>query len=122
MPASWSAWSISGQTFLVGLDVLVDPLGSDAEDERGALGHDDSLTTRTTRVPRAVDALDTAQLDVGCGRRAGDEGERTLLEPVVGEPGQRFGQELDDLRLVDDADVEVGDECERAAAFVLRRP
>ena len=37
------------------------------------------------------------------------------------ERGERLGDELDDLVLLDDADVQVGDERDRAAALGRRR-
>jgi hypothetical protein len=66
---------------------------------------------------RAVDALDPVELDVGRRRRAGDERDRPAL---AGDALDRLGDELDDLRRLDDADVEVGDERQRAPALLRR--
>src|SRR3954452_23726843 len=60
----------------------------------------------------SVDALDPLQLDVRCRRRARDERQRAALEAA--EHGERLRHRLDDLTPADDADVQVGDERERA--------
>src|SRR5205823_3071939 len=67
---------------------------------------------------RAVDALDSLELDVGGRRRPRDERQRPSLEPSEG--GERLRHRLHDLVGADDADMEVWDERQRAPA--LRRP
>src|SRR5215210_4977005 len=115
MPASFSASSISGHTSRwartysstrSGLTRRTNPtrcvisalLLHDHDDERS----------------RSVDALDSFQFDVGGGRRAGHECERATLEAA--ERGERLGHGLHDLVRPDDANVDVGDERERAPA------
>ena len=43
-------------------------------------------------------------------------GRRSLADECAGDARSPSGHELDDLRQLDDADMEVGDECQRAAA------
>ena len=71
-------------------------------------------------LPWAVNALDAAQLDVRGRRRAGDQRDRPTLgsDQFSGTP-KPLGYELDDLRSVDDADMEIGDQRQRAAAARL---
>ena len=66
-----------------------------------------------------MDALDALELDVGGRRRARDEDDRAPIAGGRGEAGDQLGHGLDDLLLADDADVEVGHECDRAAALAL---
>ena len=54
-----------------------------------------------------MDALDPAQLDVRCGGRPGDQGDGSPFEVLARDELECFGYELDDLRLDDDADVEI---------------
>ena len=73
-------------------------------------GHDD------VEHPRAVDALDAVELDVGSGRRAGDERDRAAVGGGVGELRDGVGHRGDDVARLDDADVMVGHERQRAPA------
>ena len=63
-----------------------------------------------------MDSFDPIQLDVGGGRRPGDERDRpTIAVYELGQSRHRLGHELDDLGLVDDADMKVGNEASRHA-------
>ena len=67
---------------------------------------------------RAVHPLDAIELDVRGRRGARDEGHRPPLDPHdLIEEGNRLGNQLDDLTLLDDAEVEVGHERDRTAPF-----
>ncbi len=75
---------------------------------------------RHVQSPRAVHALDPVELDVGGGRRPGDERERPPGPDRLLEPRDRLGNEAHDLILPDDADVKVRHEGQRPPA--LARP
>src|SRR6266851_8849736 len=65
--------------------------------------------------PRSVDALDSFQFDVGGGRRARHERERSTLATT--KRSERLRHRLHDLIRANDADVDVRDERERAPAL-----
>ena len=70
-------------------------------------------TTITWRTPRAVHALDPVELDVAGGAGSADPGQRAGRVQHV----ERVGHVGDHLGRLDDADVAVGDEGDRATAL-----
>src|SRR5262245_51218813 len=70
-------------------------------------------------LPGAVDALDAVELDVGSGRRGGDQRDRRAQARGIAQRGDRFGNDLHDLVGLDHTDVQVYNEADRATAFVI---
>src|SRR5947209_4658232 len=117
MPASLIAASISGQTSRCAATYSSMRSGftSSSKPTRSAtfvLLFDDEHE----ETPRAVHALDSPELDVRRGARAGYERQRARC--ARREAIERLGHRLHDLRPAYDADVEIGDERQRASAFL----
>ena len=74
------------------------------------------LDEQDLEAPRTMDAFDAIELDVARGARPRDEGERPA---GALEGADRVGHGGEDLRTLDDADVQVGDERQRAASRPL---
>ena len=77
--------------------------------------------TSTTSVRGPWTPSTRLELDVGGRGRPGDERHGRRAARPSGADRGRLGDELDDLAPRDDADVEVGDERERAAALARAR-
>src|SRR5438477_685904 len=99
----------------VRLDVLVDLVRADLQNEGAALGHSVLLARdQDDQCARAVYALDATELDVRRGRGTRDERDRAARIDAV----EGLGQELADLRLDDDADMEIRHERHPTAALL----